>query len=308
MFDWQFGDSKRGHTADVEVGARVNDIEHLDSISLAIGRLLAFRSRDVDRIADFREVEFKIFSQWGDDGIIQYLVSRIDVENDTFIEFGCADYRESNTRFLLLNDNWRGLVMDSSPENIRAIQSDWYYWRHDLTAKQAFITAENVNGLIAEEAMEGGVGILHIDVDGNDYWIWRAIDVVMPEIVIVEYNSLFGPERAITVPYHPDFDRHRAHHSGLFAGSSLAALCDLAQQKDYGFVGSNSAGNNAYFVRNDKIGDLPVLSAPQGYVQCRFREHRNAEGELTYLRGEVAVEDIWGLEVYNTREDRLEGL
>ncbi|MES9899035.1 MAG: hypothetical protein ABW148_08435 [Sedimenticola sp.] len=306
IFGRQFDFWKRERSIRAEMKGEISDIRDLDSISLSIGKLLASRCWDVGVINDLRKVEFKIFSQWGDDGIIQYLISHIGVQNDTFIEFGCGNYRESNTRFLLVNDNWRGLVMDSSPQNITTIQSEWYYWRHDLTAKQAFITSENINTLIERESISGDIGILHIDVDGNDYWIWKAIEVVTPEIVIVEYNSLFGAERAITVPYGPDFDRYAAHFSGLFAGSSLTALCDLAQKKGYAFIGSNSAGNNAYFVRNDRVGDLPVVSVAQGYVQCRFREHRNADGDLTFQSGEVALEDIRGLAVYNTRENRLE--
>jgi hypothetical protein len=85
------------------------------------------------------------------------------------------------------------------------------------------------------------------------------------------------------VPYDPQFQRTQAHSSTLYWGVSLAALCHLGRKKGYRFVGSNSAGNNAFFVREDIAGDLPALSAQDGYMEARFRESRNADGQLTYL-------------------------
>lgn len=103
--------------------------------------------------ASLREVEFKVFSQWGEDGIIQYLLSRTTPRNKAFIEFGVGDYRESNTRFLLLNDAWKGLVIDSSSENIGKIRKSDDYWRYDLTAVNAFITRDNINYLIGKSVV-----------------------------------------------------------------------------------------------------------------------------------------------------------
>jgi hypothetical protein len=257
----------------------------------------------VDRLQD---AEFRVFSQFGDDGIIQYLIRTIRPANDSFVEFGVGDYSESNTRFLLLHNNWRGLIMDGSSENMERVRSQELYWRHDLVAKAAFVTSDNVNALISSEGMTGEIGLLHIDVDGNDYWLWRAIDVVSPEIVIMEYNAVFGSDRAITVPYAPDFRRFAAHYSGLFFGASLPALCDLAHAKGYSFVGCNSAGNNAYFVRNDRMSGLKPLAPTAGFVESRFREARTADGQLSYVRGSHRRELIAGLTVFNTRSQHDE--
>lgn len=256
--------------------------------------------------ACIQDYEFKVFSQWGDDGIIQYLINTIEIPNKTFIEFGVQDYSESNTRFLLMNNNWSGLIMDGSIRSIESIKRSSYYWKYDLRAKMAFITTENINSLIEIESFDKNLGIYHIDIDGNDYWVWKATTVVTPIIVIVEYQSLFGCERAITVPYKPDFQRTLAHSSNLFYGSSLLALCDLAEEKGYYFVGCNSAGNNAYFVRKDKIGQLKPLSAKEGYVLSRFRESRDENGALTYLREDARQSLIGGMEVFNTRLGKLE--
>ena len=263
------------------------------------------RSKDIKSIHD---AEFKIFSQWGDDGIIQYLINHLKIKNKTFIEFGVEDYQESNTRFLLMHDNWSGLIMDSSNANIENIKKADYFWKYDLGAKRAFITAENINKLIKEEGITGEIGLLHIDIDGNDYWIWNALEVVDPIIMIVEYNSVFGSKRPITIPYKPDFCRTQEHYSNLYFGSSLMALCDLAKAKGYEFIGSNSAGNNAYFIKNGYLNDIKPVSVEDGYVSSKFRESRDDKGNLSLLRSVDRLEFIKGLPVYNTQLNIIESL
>jgi len=259
-----------------------------------------------DSIENIKDAEFKVFSQWGDDGIINYLVDIVDIKNKVFIEFGVEDYKESNTRFLLMNKNWSGLVMDGSKQYIKQIKKDPIYWKYDLIAKQAFITTENINALLEDEELTGTVGLLSIDIDGNDYWVWNAIEVVEPEIVVIEYNSVFGIERAITVPYRADFVRSEAHFSNLYAGASLLALYELAETKGYCFLGCNSAGNNAYFVKKGKKEKLNELLPSEGYVESKFREARNKDGTLNFARGNDRLEIIKGMEVYNTRKGEIE--
>ncbi|WP_300438576.1 hypothetical protein [Christiangramia sp.] len=258
------------------------------------------------KIENLSDAEFKVFSQWGDDGIIQYLINHLSIANKSFIEFGVEDYQEANTRFLLVNDNWSGLVLDGSPENILKIKKDEIFWKYDLRAKSAFITAENINELINEEGIEGEVGLLHIDIDGNDYWIWKALEVVDPIIMIVEYNSIFGSKRAITIPYSDDFYRFKAHYSGLYAGASLKALCDLAEKKGYSFIGCNSAGNNAYFVKKGYCKDLKILNSETGYVESKFRESRDENGNLNYKREGDRIEVIKDMPIYNTDTNQIE--
>jgi len=281
----------------------------LVDVMLQNGRIWTGLLNQKGSIKSLHESEFKVFSQWGDDGIIQYLISKLQIENKTFVEFGVEGYLESNTRFLLLNNNWSGLVMDGSKKNIEKIKKNEMYWKHDLIAKSAFITAENINQLISEENIQGNIGLLHIDIDGNDYWVWKALETVTPVIMIVEYNSIFGYQRAITVPYRGDFVRTKAHYSNLYAGSSLLSLCDLAEEKGYAFVGSNSAGNNAYFVKKEalkKVKEVKELSVDEGYVESKFRESRDDEGKLNYLKGENRLNSLKGMPIYNTRLNRVE--
>ena len=276
-----------------------------EAIKILLGKMLAkdYQEKSFGCLSD---AEFKVDSQWGEDGIIQYLLSKINVSNKTFIEFGVENYCESNTRFLLQKNNWKGLIIDGSEANINYIRNDDIYWRHDLTAVSAFITLDNINQILLDAGFSGDIGLLSIDIDGNDYWVWKAIDVVQPVIIIAEYNSLFGCDRSITIPYDPEFYRMHAHHSGLYFGASLPALCNLANEKGYAFVGSNSAGNNAFFVKRTHLGVLPNLQAKEGYVESRFREHRDPGGKLTFTPGKKAIESIRGMPVYNILNKQIE--
>lgn len=276
----------------------------------AQGQILSRLNRNINNIKNIQQLEFKIFSQWGDDGIIDWLSDNLDFSHQTFIEFGVEDYRESNTRFLMMNKNWSGLIFDGSTEHIKNIQKSEYYWQYDLTAKCAFIDKDNINTLINEwldrNHIDREIGILHIDIDGNDYWIWEAINCIEPIVVIMEYNSLFGDERAITVPYRADFYRTKAHYSNIYYGSSLLALEMLADKKGYDLIGSNLAGNNAYFVRRDKmLKILPKLTTKQCYQLIKAREPRNESGELTFDIPS-ALQLIKGKPVFNVFTQQLE--
>jgi hypothetical protein len=257
--------------------------ERCKNIQEALGRIEGRQLRDLP-VQDIQGAEFKVFSQWGEDGILQHLLRHIAIPRKIFVEFGVENYMESNTRFLLINDNWSGLVIDGSSKHIDFIKSDDIYWRHNLKAETAFITRENINDLIRRNGISGEIGLLSIDIDGNDYWVWEAIDVIVPSVVVLEYNARFGPERAVTVPYDAGFVRSIAHHSNIYYGVSLAALCLLGKRKGYSFVGCNTAGNNAFFVRTElRPHDLPELTSAEGFVRLQFRESRDAHGALAFL-------------------------
>jgi hypothetical protein len=127
----------------------------------------------------------------------------------------------------------------------------------------AHVTRETINQVVAANGLEDGVDFLSIDIDGNDYWIWDALDGVTPRVVAIEYNALFGSERAVVVPYEPEFDRHR-RAPGYF-GASLGALDRLARSKGYRLVATEPRGANAYFVRADLAPSLPATSVRDAF-------------------------------------------
>lgn len=257
-------------------------------------------------ISSLQEVEFKVFSQFGEDGILQYLTQNIEIANKTFIEFGVEDFSESNCRFLMLKDNWSGFVMDGSEHNINTLKSASYYWRHDIVAQAAFVTKDNVAKLLEESGFDRDLGILSIDIDGVDYWVAQELKAWRPRILIMEYNAVFGIDRAIVTPYRPDFDRTKAHHSNLYGGASLKALLLLATGWGYEIVGTNSAGNNAFFVRRDLLNArVRALSLAEAFTPSKFRESRDEQGALNFVRGEKRLELIRGLPVFDVESNTM---
>jgi hypothetical protein len=276
-----------------------------ESLQLS-GRLASWQVRSRNTIANLQEVEFRVSSQWGQDGIIDWLVERAEVPSaaQTFVEFGVEDYRQSNTRFLLQNRNWRGLIMDGDPAMVKAVESDGLAWRYDLTARPAFITRENINGLISGAGFGGEIGLLSIDIDGNDYWVWEALHTVRPIICICEYNAVFGDVHPISIPYDQHFSRTKAHPSNLYFGASIAALRSLAAKKGYRFVGTNLAGNDAFFVREDFArrfvdGSLQQIRS----LPSRLRESRDGRGINTYIGGLERFQQILALPVVNVETE-----
>lgn len=263
-----------------------------EDLLLATGMISARQTRAMDRIGELSEVEWRSFSQWGEDGIIDWLVHQIPDIPRTFVEFGVENYQESNTRMLLQLRNWKGLVMDGSRKNMAHLQRQALFWKYDLEAVSAFIDAENINELISSSGFSGDTGILSIDIDGNDYWVWNAIQCISPVIVICEYNAVLGNIHAISVPYDPQFMRHKAHSSRLYYGASLPALLQLAKQKGYTFLGTNLHGTSGFFVRSDKAEFIaPKIERVVTYPS-RFREARDAGGQLLYLSGLDRIQPI----------------
>jgi len=196
--------------------------------------------------------------------------------------------------------------MDGSDQHVSFIRRDPIYWKYDLTALAHFVTRENINTILRDAGFMGRIGILSIDVDGIDYWVWEAINVLDPALVIVEYNSLFGGREAVTIPYQADFARGKAHYSFLYWGASLSAFCQLATQKNYVWIGCNSGGNNAYFVRKADSAPFQHPSLPEGFVASKFRDGRDIDGNLSYVGerdGFGLIKDlpVWDVATNQTR-------
>lgn len=252
----------------------------MELLRMALGRI---ENRQINGV---QGVEFQVFSQNGEDGILQYLVQNISIKEKKFVEFGVENYKEANTRFLLEYGNWSGLVMDGSEKNIKYIRNDDIYWQFDLQAKQAFITRENINNLLRQGGMTGQIGVLSIDIDGNDYWVWEAITEVDADIVIIEYNPRFGVERAVTIPYDAEWTRFKVHYSGCYFGASIKALEKLGKRKGYALVAVNQTGANLFFVKRELLNDkVKEVTAEEAYVPNSYHDSRNPEGQLDFKRG-----------------------
>ena len=280
------------------------DSEKLDTMMILQGKIMAELNKQKTS-KNIQDYEFKVFSQNGEDGIIQHLIDKIDVKNKTFIEFGVESYQEANTRFLIENDNWSGLIIDGSEEYMNGVKYSTLGWKRDIKAVAKFIDKDNINDIFKDAGMTGEIGILSVDIDGNDYWVFKAIDCVNPQILIMEYNSLFGANDNVTVPYDKNFVRGNAHYSNLYYGASIGALTKIANERGYDLVGSNSFGNNIFFVRHD-CNTLGIsLTAKEAYVKSKFKESRNEEGTLTYLGHEEALKMLSEMDLYDISNDKL---
>jgi hypothetical protein len=282
--------------------------ERLDTQAISQS-LVILELRRNNSSPNLHEHEFKVFSQWGEDGIIQKLTQIVPIANRTFIEFGVEDFLESNCRYLLMKDNWSGFVVDGSARNVEKIRSAHFYWKHELTAHCSFITRENINEVLAHSGFDEDLGLLSVDIDGMDYHVLKAITGYRPRLLVVEYNAVFGGDRNITVPYDSSFYRTRAHASNLYFGASFGAMVSLATSMGYVLVGTCSAGVNAFFVRKDLENEaVRAFAGTAGFTDSKTRESRDAGGNLTFISGAARLPVIRGLPVLNVDTGAVEPL
>jgi len=215
--------------------------------------------------------EYSWLSQNGEDGIIRYLFDEIGFESRWLVEFGFGAVQCNSLR-LLIHEGFSGLLMDGSSENVDFFNHTAKKRGLDgARAVQAFITCDNLGGLITENGVPREIDLLSLDVDGNDYWFWQSLDCISPRLVCIEYNAGLGPDLSLTVPYDAEFERYGKHPSGFFHGASLAALEKLGRQKGYYLIGCDSTGTNAFFLRDDmKVKNVPALTSREA-----FRPHAN---------------------------------
>jgi glycosyltransferase involved in cell wall biosynthesis len=249
---------------------------------------------------NFADAGYQVYSQFNEDGLIQFLVDRISDIQMNFIELGCGDYTEANTRLLLERNGWKGLIVDGDELLINRIVNSGWYWRYPVKAICSFVEKESFSALIDGSLKNYDVGLLSIDIDGMEYWIWKELKNYRPTIVVIEYNAIFGSEKCVTVPYDASFSRHKAHYSGLYSGASFAALLKLGHEKGYVLLGTNSGGNNMFFVLAH-VAKKFGLEEDLTFRAATFRESRDADGRLTYLDSAeglklISVHQIWNLE------------
>lgn len=240
---------------------------------------------DQSKKARLRNFQQKFYSQFSEDGLIMYFLDRIGAPNKTFIEFGIEDGTECNAAHLAINFGWKGLFIEGDPEEAERARH-FYHKQHPIDPehvkiKNHFITLENVNDLFKQHGFEGEIDLLSIDIDGVDYYVWEAINVIQPRMVITEYNAVFGRDRSLTVPYDPKFDRDDFHSSGICFGMSLKAANKLAEKKGYVLVGCESSGSNAFFVRKDlaEAAKVDTFTPEEAFYPCRPRLRTQTQDE-----------------------------
>ncbi len=210
-----------------------------------------------DELPHLNETGFRVFSQFEEDGLLLFIFSVIGMDNKTFIEIGSDDGINSNSANLYFNFAWDGLFIDANPKSIKRGKKFFSKYPHPWFYNPKFccskVTRENVNDLIKGSGFEGEVGLLSIDIDGNDYWVWDAISVIDPKVVIIETHNEFGL-RNIVVPYDPEYFYPGKHP--LYHGASPTAMTKLANKKGYRLVGANDLGFNFIYIKNGIADNL----------------------------------------------------
>lgn len=229
-------------------------------------------------LPELSETGFRIFSQTDEDGILHYIFSLIGTTNKVCLDIAFDSPYGSNTTNLILNHGWNSiLICETEGQAERAKQfftSHSHAWDLSILANfpiiySKWITVENLNKVIQKglnelNIKEKKIDLFSLDIDGMDYWIWEALNIVEPSVVVVEYNRVMG-DQSITIPYKPNF---KSYFENSYFGASLPAFIKLAKKKGYRLVGVNNLYNNAFFVKSD-IGKniLPEIS----YEKCIYK-------------------------------------
>jgi hypothetical protein len=195
---------------------------------------------------DLRAYERRVHSPNGQDGIIQEILHRIGVEARYFVELGVRTGSENHCTRLVLQENWIGLFIESDPEKFRQL-TESYHANWGVRCVQATATSRNIEHLLAENGVPFNVDVLVIDIAGNDYWLWNALNRWRPRLIVIPYNSDCPPSKKWVM-------QENLEHKGdgtSYYGASLASLAALGRRKGYTLVATDSSGTSAFFVRED---------------------------------------------------------
>ena len=235
---------------------------------------------------DFEEIGFNEYSPTYEDGILLYIFSLIGMSTKKLLDIGAGTVKGSSTANLIVNHGFTGLLIDGNPQNATLLND--YYATHPETrygpptTLSMMVHRENVNRILASHDVKGEIDLLCIDVDGIDYHLWQAINVIQPHVILVEYQDILGPEKSWTIPYSTDFNpkAYSANKaSNNYCGASLQAFATLGRQKGYRLVGCNKGGWNAFFIR----AGLGEEELPEVTVESCFKYEWNKYGMENYL-------------------------
>lgn len=248
------------------------------SFRLGINAVIANRS-NYQNLLNLWDAEVRVFSQWGEDGIIDFLLQSLNISKPRILEIGAGDFSECNSRFTLQYRNCSAYLVDSNSDLQNGLTSALQPWKSTSHAETTFVTPNNIQEIFYRaHAFMGGVDILSIDIDSNDYWVAQKIPFDDIKVAIVEYNPNFGANQSLTIPENENRSRFDIHPSGLIFGASLRAWIDFMTIKGFTFVGSNRIGNNAFFIKSNLASmvhiNLPNTTDLSVFVDWRIRDTR----------------------------------
>ena len=254
---------------------------------------------------DLWDAEFRVFSQFGEDGIVDLLLDELQISKPRIMEIGAGDFSECNSRFALHKRNCSAYLVDMREDLQRGLQESEIRWKASVAVEIAKIDEKNIKD-IESRAIRflKYIDVISLDIDGIDFWIAQHINWNGIKIAIVEYNPVFGAKLSVSIPKDTFSSRFEHHYSGLVYGASLLAWIEFFASKDMRFVGTNRAGNNAFFVPSSLAGNLPFrlpdISQLDAYMDWQIRDSRNQDQTLSSLSLEQARNLISGVELIET--------
>jgi hypothetical protein len=258
------------------------------NFKFALGQSAILASRQShSKVKNLWDAEVKVYSQWGEDGILDYICEIIALAKPRFLEIGAGNFLKCNSRFIAEFRNASVVAVDARADLLSAPLHS-LKWKNHIELVHEWITPDNVNSIIelAKQKMNS-VDIFSLDLDGNDYWILERANLSQFKVVVVEYNALFGSTHEVTVPRNDRFERHKEHASGLYYGASLKAFVELLKLKGFVFIGTNRSCVNAFFIKKNLRSKFKTLKMQNldKYVDSTIRESRDSFGKLSFLAG-----------------------
>ncbi len=224
---------------------------------------MAKRSVFIDGLIKLKSLWASPNSQTDEAQIIKKLARRFNAPK-FFVEFGFSGWEFNCSS--LIND-WRGLLIDGDDYNVKIGK---IILRKEIHVEKMWLTLEGMD-YIYKFVNKEKLGVLSVDIDGNDYWFLEKLIGLKPSIIIAEYNSSFGL-KPVTVPYDPLFDRLKKHESHTYFGASLTALNHLATKNGYSLLEISSNGVSAFFVRDDLLGIDDIVLKPEFAFREKYFE------------------------------------
>jgi hypothetical protein len=204
---------------------------------------------------------FRCYSEYEEDGIILYILSMIGFKTKRVVEMCCGSGNECMATNLILNHGFDGYLFDGNQSNIE-LAKKFFSSKKDCKLyppqiSHSWITVENVNDSLRDVEATGEVDLFSLDIDGNDYWVWKAIEIIKPRLCVFETHNIIPSNLSLTIKYEPDFNCwSKQGHEQDYRSVSLAAMVKLCKVKGYRMIGAHRLGFNVFFLREDIEPDL----------------------------------------------------
>ena len=273
----------------------------VNKLTIILAHYILLKSRSYyDKYKLIEDSEIKIFSQNGEDGIIDFIVEKLNLKKPSFVEIGVGDYSEANTRLLYEMYYGNGLIIDVNKNLKKKVGQNVNLWKGNLKVIEAKVSSKNINSLLNDN-ISFPIDFFSIDIDGIDYWVINELRNIISKVFILEYNHIFGSKLEVSVPNDQEFLIKNYYYSSIFFGASLKAYIKLMDRKGYYLLGVNRLRNNAFFINKDykknvffpKISKVNLKEA----TNFNYTTSRNVQGVLDYLNRKNSLNKIINLDI-----------